>query len=361
MIYLTQTERVSAVRGFSHTARDWLRKVRRSVREFFLIDQLVGAIRRWPAAVFLSAVFQAPADSRIRFLCRAPRSLRRPRSSAAAKVCAINSLAEFESGYVRLAMLLGHPGKTPPPAELEFLASIARRRKYYRGEIAPADHLFLTAMVSIVAPRRVIEIGTLAGFSAGMIAAALARQHGNDGAVWVDTIDIRAQCTADRSRPSGFEIAELFPEFASMIRLHIPADSSFVSKLAARDKFGLAFIDADHRHPLPLLDLLQLTPYLRDQSWIVLHDIKLGTMTRQAIEIGRKLERTPVFGAEWLFERWPFRKIRGGNIGAVQLPTDKGAVVAFALQLMSKPFEITEEHARIIRPALYESLRRPIL
>jgi predicted O-methyltransferase YrrM len=273
----------------------------------------------------------------------------------------MNSLAEFESGYVRLATFLGHRGKTPPPAELKFLASIAKRRKYYPGEIAPADHLFLTAVVSILAPRRVIEIGTLAGFSAGMIAAALPHQHGNDGGVWVNTIDIRPQCTADRSRPSGFEIAELFPEFASMIRLHIPADSSFVSKLAAYDEFGLAFIDADHRHPLPLLDLLRLTPYLRGQSWIVLHDIKLGTMTRQAIETGRKLERTPVFGAEWLFERWPFRKISGGNIGAVQLPADKGAVVALALQLMSKPFEITEDHARIIRPALYESLRRPIL
>lgn len=361
MIYLTQAGRVSAVRGFSHAARDWLRNVRRSVRQFFLIDQLVGAIKRWPVAVFLGAVFQAPTHSRVRLLCRAPRSLRRPRSSAGAEVCAINSLAEFESCYVRLATLLGHPGKTASSAELEFLASIAKRRKYYPGEIAPADHLFLTAVASILAPRRVIEIGTLAGFSAGMIAAALARQHGNDDGVWVDTIDIRPRCTADRSRPSGFEIAELFPEFASMIRLHIPADSSFVSKLAARDEFGLAFIDADHRHPLPLLDLLRLTPYVREQSWIVLHDIKLGTLTRQAIEIDRKLGRTPVFGAEWLFERWPFRKITGGNIGTIQLPTDKGAVVAFALQLMSKPFEITEDHARIIRPALYESLRSLIL
>jgi len=244
---------------------------------------------------------------------------------------------------------------------LEFLASIAKRRRYYPGEIAPADHLFLTAVVSILAPRRVVEIGTLAGFSAGMIAAALARQHGNDGRVWVDTIDIRQQCTADRSRPSGFEIAELFPEVASMIRLHIPADSSFVSELAGRAELGLAFIDADHRHPLPLLDLLRLAPYLRGQSWIVLHDIKLGSMTRQAIEAGRKPRCKPVFGAEWLFARWPFTKISGGNIGAVQLPADKGELVAFALQLMSKPFEITEDHARIIRPALYQCLWRAIV
>ena len=361
MAHLTRAGKVSVLREFSHAARDWLRKVRRSAREVFMIDLLVGAVRRWPVAVFLGAVFQPQAHSRLSFFCRAPHLFRRPRSSAAAEACAINSLPEFESGYVRLATLLGHPGKTPPAAELEFLPSIAKRRKYYPGAIAPADNLFLTAVVSILAPRRVVEIGTLAGFSAGSIAAALAHQHGNDGGTWVDTIDVRPQCAADPSRPTGFEIAELFPEFASMIRLHIPADSSFVSKLAARDEFTLAFIDADHRHPMPLLDVLRLTPYMRGQSWIVLHDIELGSMTRQAVEAGQKLERRPIFGAEWLFARWPFRKISGGNIGAVQLPADKSALVGFALQLMSKPFEITEEHARIIRPALYQSLREPLL
>src|SRR5262249_48914113 len=173
--------------------------------------------------------------------------------------------------------------------------------------------------------------------------------------------DVGQQYTAVASGRSDFKFADLFPKLPSMIRRHIPANSSFVSELAGRAELGLAFIDADHRHPLPLLDLLRLAPYLRGQSWIVLHDIKLGSMTRQTIEAGRKPRCKPVFGAEWLFARWPFTKISGGNIGAVQLPADKGELVAFALQLMSKPFEITEDHARIIRPALYQCLWRAIV
>src|SRR4029077_6978789 len=129
------------------------------------------------------------------------------------------------------------------------------------GAIASDDHLFLTAFCSILAPRRVVEIGTLAGFSAGIIAATLARRHRTAGASWVDTIDIHAQCAADRTRPTGFEIAELFPELVSMIRVHVPRETSFVGHLSRRQELEIPVIDADHRHPQPLLDLLRLAPF----------------------------------------------------------------------------------------------------
>ena len=54
-------------------------------------------------------------------------------------------------------------------------------------------------------------------------------------------------------------------------------------------------------------------------------------------------------GAELLFESWPFRKISGGNIGAVQLPQEKSALIPFALRLMSVPYEITGGSARAAR------------
>ncbi|HEV3148042.1 MAG TPA: class I SAM-dependent methyltransferase [Chthoniobacterales bacterium] len=98
-----------------------------------------------------------------------------------------------------------------------------------------------------------------------------------------------AQCAANRTRPTGFEIAELFPELVSMIHLHTPADSSVVSQLAGRDELELAFIDADHRHPLPLLDLLRLAPCVRGNGWILLHDIQLGTIGRKAAGAGETL------------------------------------------------------------------------
>jgi hypothetical protein len=60
-------------------------------------------------------------------------------------------------------------------------------------------------------------------------------------------------------------------------------------------------------------------------------------------------------GAELLFESWPFRKISGGNIGAVQLPDERSALIPFALRLMSRPYEIKGNSARTVDRALHRS------
>jgi hypothetical protein len=79
-------------------------------------------------------------------------------------------------------------------------------------------------------------------------------------------------------------------------------------------------------------------------------------MGREAVEAGQTLRWGGSYGAEWLFDRWPFRKISGGNIGAIQLPEDKRALVPFALRLMRLQFEITGKDARRTPLALYRSL-----
>ena len=340
------------MRELSHAARDYLREVRRRGRQrFFTASVNRDGNLKVPLGVFFEAVRHAPRGCRIKLL---QRLLSRPAPPAArAEVCEINSLVDFESAYPRLAAILGHAGKTPPPGELEFLQSVGIRPSRYEGRIGISDYLFLTAFISILAPRRVVEIGTLTGFSAAIIAAALQRQHGSEGASWVDTIDIRSQCLIDEARPTGCEIAESFPELVGMIRLHAPHDSEVVKELAKRSELEIAFIDARHSHPMPLLDVLRLAPYVRSGGWIVLHDIQLGTIGRKAIEAGQTMRWKAGFGAEWFFQYWPFKKISGGNIGAVQLPNDKSALVQFASRLMALPFEIGSEDRA--RRELYQS------
>ena len=225
----------------------------------------------------------------------------------------------------------------------------------YPGGIGARDYFFLTALVSILAPRRVIEIGTLTGFSAAIIAAAIHRQHGNSGEISVETIDARTHCIIDETRPVGFEIPELIPDLASTVRVHTRRKSDFARELGARDEFGLAFIDADHRHPWPLLDVLRLAPYVQSGGWILLHDIQLGTHGQKLREAGQSLEGGTPYGAEWLFDRWPFRKIRSAHIGAIELPSRKAALIPFALSMMEEPFEVTGKAAKRARRALYQS------
>jgi len=266
------------------------------------------------------------------------------------------SFEQFEIKYRQLAEELGCPGKIPAPGEMDFLhAMVDLDDVRYPGGIGSRDYFFLTAMVSILAPRRVIEIGTLTGFSTAIIAAAIHRQHGDRQSVSVETIDAHTHCSIDVTRPIGFEIPELIPELATTVGVHTGRQSDFVRELAAPEEFGLAFIDADHRHPWPLLDVLRLAPYVESRGWILLHDIQLGTYGKSQREAGEALEGEIPYGAEWLFDSWPFRKIRSLHIGAIELPSRKEALIPFALSLMEQPFEVTGKAAKRARRALYQS------
>jgi predicted O-methyltransferase YrrM len=344
-----------------HAPRDWLRKVRRAGRKLLFHSSISrdGILKlRFP--IFVEAIVKATPGSRVKAFQLLYPSLSAPCSVSSAVTCEINSLADFQSSYRHLAAILGHAGKTPPPSEMEFLQRINNRPIQYPGRIGTNECLFLTAFVSILAPSRVVEIGTLGGFSAGIIAATLRRQHGEEGVSRVDTIDTSAKCLIDETRPTGFEIIDSFPELASTIRLHIPHDSSIVIELAERDELEIVFIDANHWHPMPLLDLLRLAPCMKPGGWILLHDTQLGTLRRQGSKEGQTSCWDPANGAEWLFDYWPFRKISGGNIGAIQLPSDKRALIPFALRLMSIPSELEDRHARSAHRALHRSFERLI-
>jgi hypothetical protein len=147
----------------------------------------------------------------------------------------------------------------------------------------------------------------------------------------------------------------LIPDLVSTVRVHTGRESDVLSEIAEPGEFGLAFIDADHRHPWPLLDVLRIAPYIQRAGWILLHDIQLGTYGQAERSAGRTPEAGTPYGAEWLFERWPFRKIRSFHIGAIELPRDLSTLIPFALELMKMPFEIRGKAAKRVRAALYES------
>jgi predicted O-methyltransferase YrrM len=301
----------------------------------------------------------APRGRRFEVLWKVRRAIRREPPPVAPRyfdVGEFKSFEQFEIKYRQLAEELGHPGKIPAPGELDFLhAMVDLDDVRYPGGIGSRDYFFLTALVSILAPRRVIEIGTLTGFSAAIIAAAIHRQHGSPDGISVETIDAHTHCSIDQTRPIGFEIPELIPDLASTVGIHTGRESDFVRDLGARDEFGLGFIDADHRHPWPLIDVLRLAPYVQPGGWVLLHDIQLGTYGRDQREAGQSLEGGTPYGAEWFFDRWPFRKIRSFHIGAIELPVQRDALIPFALRLMEEPFEVMGRSARRARRALYES------
>ncbi len=95
-----------------------------------------------PPALFLDSVCRASRGGRIKLFRRLIPYLSAPAPASSTGVCEINSLAEFESGYARLAVMLGHAGKTPPPGEIEFLRTIVNRPMQYPGTIEASDYFF---------------------------------------------------------------------------------------------------------------------------------------------------------------------------------------------------------------------------
>ena len=102
--------------------------------------------------------------------------------------------------------------------------------------------------------------------------------------------------------------------------------------------------------------MLRLAPYVQSAGWIVLHDIQLGTYGKAIREADQSRKDETPYGAEWLFERWPFRKIRSAHIGAIELPVRKADLIPFSLSLMEEPLEVTGKAAKRARRALYQSL-----
>lgn len=257
--------------------------------------------------------------------------------------CEIRSYEEYETGYRNLAAAMGRTERPPGPGELEHIRKLLNRRADPTGSLGLSDCLFLVAFGSIICPRRIVEIGTGSGFSSALLASVIHLQRPNLRAPCVDTFDVQTAYFGDAELPVGFEIPKLIPERPELVRVHAPGESSLIGKLADKNELELAFIDGNHQHPCVLLDLLRIAPYLRGGSWILLHDIRLGTLVEESRNAGAPLPFEAVFGAEWLFNDWPWSKIDGGNIGAIRLPQQKKALRPFAQKLMIRPLEVCQQ------------------
>src|SRR3954470_8664663 len=149
---------------------------------------------------YLRTLRDAPKGSRARFASRLIPDLFRTAESSTPESCEFDSLEEYQTKHRLLARKLGRAEKNPPPDELAFLRSI-QTYAGKAGTIHFGDCLFLTAFVSVLAPPRAIEIGTLAGFSAAVIAAAIRAQHPDKKEILVDTIDRSTHSVLEHDKP----------------------------------------------------------------------------------------------------------------------------------------------------------------
>ncbi|MFG0260153.1 MAG: class I SAM-dependent methyltransferase, partial [Phycisphaerales bacterium JB041] len=215
-------------------------------------------------------------------------------------------------------------GQRPEPDYADRVLASHDTAPWAVGSIGVLDAMVLRDLVHAVRPRRIIEIGTAAGTSALLLARAM-RECGcaGGGGPVVHTYDLHPWCYFDRTRAVGSAIDEAEPETAAMIRRRVGVTSIDAGMEFAGRGIEMAFVDADHRHPAPVVDVLALLPAMAPGGWIVLHDTNLPEEADRYERLKGVCVDWKQHGAKWLFDSWEHEKLTlpvHKNIGAIRVP-----------------------------------------
>lgn len=204
---------------------------------------------------------------------------------------------------------------------------------WVQGATPAQDAQFLLDTVAALGPATVLELGVAAGVSSAFLLCALDRLPGGGRGRVLRSCDVQPACYFDAARATGEAVASMYPHARAEWILDTNTDARRLSQTLPDASVDLTFIDANHYHPWPLLDLLHLSKAAMPGSWVILHDINLPVIAPQWV----------ASGAQWLFDEWPFEKIAGGgqdrNIGAVRLPADLRRLLPVAQHLIERPWE----------------------
>jgi hypothetical protein len=256
----------------------------------------------------------------------------------------LSDIETYRREYSRLGTALGVTEAFPAPGEIEFLKHVTTPGRFPFGMLPPPDLLFAGTVASILRPAFMIEIGTASGFSAAVLAKMISLRLEGQGCPaagpLVHTVDKNTQYPVDPSLPVGFAIDRVSPGMRDLIAVHTPRDSSYCAQLVERGDLTFAFIDGNHQHPWPLLDVLQIHRLMRT-GWILLHDIDLPAVIARARAAGQQINHPSGAGAKHVFDSWPWGKIGAGNIGVIKVCEDRGWLREWVAKLRELPSQVT--------------------
>jgi hypothetical protein len=115
--------------------------------------------------------------------------------------------------------------------------------------------------------------------------------------------------------------------------------------------YDMAFVDANHQHPWPLIDTLCLYPFMRGKKIVIHHDLRLYRKRNMPLGIGPK----------YLFDQFPeSHKERAtankGNIFHLRLDFEKSKMEEIATDALLLPWSLrtplSEKHLSSVRELL---------
>ncbi len=208
------------------------------------------------------------------------------------------------------------------------------RPPWVQGIVSHFDARYLFSRALASAADTLVEIGTASGVSTAFLCSALdvasrAGRIGTDYRVW--SYDLSSTFYADSSRLVGDATRQMLsPSLIGHIGFRNPATALSVADEFGSDSVSFLFVDANHRHPWPALDLLATLDCLHPGAEAVLHDINLPVREPDSRDRGVK----------YLFDDLDAEKLADTadptpNIGSVWIPADKAGFREQLLAIVS--------------------------
>lgn len=144
-------------------------------------------------------------------------------------------------------------------------------RKPGFGTVSAEEAAFIQQYIARDRPKIFVEVGVATGLSSALILMFLAE---NGGEV-LHSIDISETFYGDSTKVTGFLVDEIDGEGRELFKLHLKRSSFDLKQLLSGKKFDMAFIDAQHGHPWPTIDMMALMPFAKPGALIFHHDLAL--------------------------------------------------------------------------------------
>lgn len=210
------------------------------------------------------------------------------------------------------------------------------------GAVAPSELAFIQRLITQHKPDSFVEVGMASGLSTGFIATFLEEQGGST----LLSLDHDDTFFGDKTKPNGFLVPEIYT--GDKVRVDLVKFKTALNVHEFDQSFDMAFVDANHQHPWPAIDMMALYPKMSGPRIMIHHDLRL--FMKQDVMFG--------IGPKYLFDQFRDRqrirsRANGGNIFAVRLDMAQDEFEVILTDLLKLPWSLRTP----LQPKYLEQIR----